>query len=567
MTFKRMYRDWIAMATAQERKPKRPHYIPRPPGKPFKYQCFQCPFTCNEKSHLFNHMKYNLCKNSISLMSQKNCQTTRQLKAATKTVPVKSKDGATSQEAPVPQKAKEENAAERSDASEEVDVESDSPVEKESWSLPNTCDVPVKEAKSLPRPSAFSPVTPIHDGAEALKLSVAMSDSSQTPVSSFERPAFPWTLKHFSTPMGPEYTPYLRPFYSSYYQAASQNAIETNSSPLQLDFPGSHRPVAPQAIVPSPHSLFAPYPYRYCHPINAGQPFNYSLYRHELSRYLPLEWYGQPLATKDYNLHVQSSQNHSAEQEQLRQSGNKETRLSPKEGCSAVGSPNRPSHAQVTQRDGEEAPQDTGLDDTQVSKEEQNVGTDARRKDTAESLLQLGTLLVDAGLPENSRYFDVSESCEEATSKHEEDNRGTLAPLNLSTRNPDISDTEEPRGAEVPLNLSLRSPQANMLEDDDHTDDEARDQRQSAALALCQLAIASSAASFTDNGDWVPGSTEKTEHKSTAHTTGTKRFNDRHGKSNKHKSKKRKVSARSVRRRPHATKHSWLTNEKRLLPR
>ncbi|XP_017539106.1 zinc finger protein 750-like [Pygocentrus nattereri] len=55
----------------KERKPKKPHYIPRPPGKPFKYHCFQCPFTCNEKSHLFNHMKYNLCRNSLSLLSKK----------------------------------------------------------------------------------------------------------------------------------------------------------------------------------------------------------------------------------------------------------------------------------------------------------------------------------------------------------------------------------------------------------------------------------------------------------------------------------------------------------------
>lgn len=49
-------------------KPKKPHYIPRPPNKPFKYHCFQCPFTCNEKSHLFNHVKYDLCKNSLSLL-------------------------------------------------------------------------------------------------------------------------------------------------------------------------------------------------------------------------------------------------------------------------------------------------------------------------------------------------------------------------------------------------------------------------------------------------------------------------------------------------------------------
>nr|XP_032828379.1 uncharacterized protein LOC116952814 [Petromyzon marinus] len=51
----------------KERKPKKPHYIPRPCGKPFNYKCFQCPFTCLEKSHLYNHMKYSLCKYSISL--------------------------------------------------------------------------------------------------------------------------------------------------------------------------------------------------------------------------------------------------------------------------------------------------------------------------------------------------------------------------------------------------------------------------------------------------------------------------------------------------------------------
>ncbi|XP_062330912.1 proline-rich protein 35 [Osmerus eperlanus] len=52
----------------KERKPKRPHYIPRPWGKPYNYKCFQCPFTCMEKSHLYNHMKYSLCKNSLSLL-------------------------------------------------------------------------------------------------------------------------------------------------------------------------------------------------------------------------------------------------------------------------------------------------------------------------------------------------------------------------------------------------------------------------------------------------------------------------------------------------------------------
>ncbi|XP_067860621.1 zinc finger protein 750 [Heptranchias perlo] len=60
------------MSLTKDRKPKKPHYIPRPPGKPFKYKCFQCPFTCNEKSHLFNHMKYSLCENSILLVTDQD---------------------------------------------------------------------------------------------------------------------------------------------------------------------------------------------------------------------------------------------------------------------------------------------------------------------------------------------------------------------------------------------------------------------------------------------------------------------------------------------------------------
>ncbi|XP_004873844.1 proline-rich protein 35 [Heterocephalus glaber] len=55
-------------ARVRSRKPKKPHYIPRPWGKPYNYKCFQCPFTCLEKSHLYNHMKYSLCKDSLSLL-------------------------------------------------------------------------------------------------------------------------------------------------------------------------------------------------------------------------------------------------------------------------------------------------------------------------------------------------------------------------------------------------------------------------------------------------------------------------------------------------------------------
>lgn len=55
-------------ARVRARKPKKPHYIPRPWGKPYNYKCFQCPFTCLEKSHLYSHMKYGLCEDSLSLL-------------------------------------------------------------------------------------------------------------------------------------------------------------------------------------------------------------------------------------------------------------------------------------------------------------------------------------------------------------------------------------------------------------------------------------------------------------------------------------------------------------------
>ncbi|KAK2818296.1 hypothetical protein Q7C36_022229 [Tachysurus vachellii] len=83
-------------APSKEWKPKKPHYIPQPPGKPFMYHCFQCPFTCNEKSHLFNHMKYDLCKNSLSLQSKISLNTVDEISMtkATTEVPMQNNDSA-----------------------------------------------------------------------------------------------------------------------------------------------------------------------------------------------------------------------------------------------------------------------------------------------------------------------------------------------------------------------------------------------------------------------------------------------------------------------------------------
>ncbi|XP_077474591.1 zinc finger protein 750 isoform X2 [Stigmatopora argus] len=495
------------MATAQERKPKRPHYIPRPPGKPFKYQCFQCPFTCNEKSHLFNHMKYNLCKNSlnISLTSQKNSHGARQLKAVTKPVPAKPTDDPTSPEPSV------QREAETSLPSDHIDIESHRPEEKTSPSLP-------KDVNSQLRSSAFSAVKPIRDGAMPLISPAPLLDA--TPIRPLERPAFPWTFKPFPT----EYAPYLTPYYSSYCQAASQTANETDS-PLRLDIPDSQRPIRPQAIVPPPTSIVGSYPFQYCQPLHLGQQFPYSLYGpHDLSRYLSFDWYAQPLTSKDYNFHGQSGHYRFAEEEHLRLSGEKETRHSPKAGCSALGSPDRPSHG--------------------CSEEEKNMQTDARRKDTAESLLRLGTLLVGTGSTERSSFSGLSETCLQA--QGEGNNRSASAPLNLSLMNQDSPANE------LPLNLSLRPLGAS--EEPNQTDEEACDQRKTAALALCQLAIASSAAPLkefaagnqTDGEKTILRSRKKAGLHRGANVTSTKRV----AGNNTHKPKKRKTSVRVTRRKP-----------------
>lgn len=623
------------METVQERKPKRPHYIPRPPGKPFKYQCFQCPFTCNEKSHLFNHMKYNLCKNSISLMSQRNGQTARQLKALAKGVPVKSTDCPSPPPAILnnspEEQGNEENKAESRDDTEEVDIGCDSPVNKDSQSVTKSNTVTDREnmesnqAKSLPRPSAFYPVTPKNDGTEAFKSSVQQSEDMQAPVPTFNHPGLPWgtisssiPLKPFPPRMVPEYSPYLLPdraLYPPYYLPGNHHENRPNSPSLHTEFMDPQRPVVPQPIAPPPTSLFPPYPYRYCHPIHPGLPLHYAMYRpHELSmpltgpRFLPLDLYGPTLGSKDYDLYIHprpshnslntSTQEESNESNESNdgQSGDKETRLSPKEGCSALGSPDRPSHAHIIQRGTEaehytnKAESETTFHREHITTASQPIKTDLRQEEYAESLLQLRTLHVDGGSAESNRYksTSVSEPTPETTLEQDnEDNRGDLAPLNLSTKNQDkeknlseyrprCSDTEKFNGQELPLNLSLRasysspvhSSALNTSEDlqqrpDTEQDEEPYDQRQTAALALCQLAIASSAASSCDFGTAKGPSEDYTDARSPVCPDKTKQTTNTKGKgmkrasssgraeSNCHKQKNRaKAPGRPLRKRP-----------------
>lgn len=179
----------------------------------------------------------------------------------------------------------------------------------------------------------------------------------------------------------------------------------------------------------------------------------------------------------------------------------------------------------------------------------------------------------------------TSEPCPETTSEpaSSEDNRENLAPLNLSTRNPDrdrsppehrprCSDTETlKQGEELPLNLSLRAshnPASSPGAADPQRwpevelDEEPCDQRQTAALALCQLSIASSVASSCDfstaggaSEDYteatIPSSPKKTKHRIKGKSLGVKRANSSPADNNCHKPNKRaKTAARTLRRRP-----------------
>ncbi|KAF7225524.1 zinc finger protein 750 [Nothobranchius furzeri] len=542
------------MDNAQERKPKRPHYIPRPPGKPFKYQCFQCPFTCNEKSHLFNHMKYNLCKNSISLMSQKNGQAARQIKAVAKGVSVKSKDCATVLSAvqnKSPESREEEENKDKSRDDTEVEVGCERSVDSDSPSLekPNIC--PEKEISEnneitdLPRPrlSAFSPVTPNREGAEALKSPEQQADDSQSPT--INDLSNPWgrisstnPLKSFTPLVVPEYPPYLWPdrhLYPPYYLPGHVRVNEQSSS-FQTEFVDSQRPMVRQPITPPHASPFPPYPYRYCHTLHPAPPMHYSFYRpHELPmqitghRYVPLEVYGQSLGHKDYDLYMYSrpghNNPHSSTEEEAHhgRSSEKATRLSPKEGCSASGSPDRPSQADIIQRDEKTSPH-TRVDDSQTSTQPRDtsrttepIKQDLSHEEAAEALSQLKNL--DGGSAESSQYPSVA-ACEpglkSGSEENPEDDTEDLAPLNLSTRNQDHeekpehrllgSDTERSDVSEFPLNLSLRASPSSLVHGsiavegppqgpDEDLDEERCDQRQTAALALCQLATASSVVS------------------------------------------------------------------------
>lgn len=164
------------------------------------------------------------------------------------------------------------------------------------------------------------------------------------------------------------------------------------------------------------------------------------------------------------------------------------------------------------------------------------------------------------------------------------DTSDDLAPLNLSTKNSDKEtfpsdkrlsslEAEQPDGEDLPLNLSLRPPpQCSPEHHSSRTRpgdcrrshglcEEPCDQRQTAALALCQLATASSLKSPHDvspKGEPPKAEDEEEEDrgrpaksKTKANTAGVKRTSGSRTDNNSNKlSKRAKTSGRPLRRRP-----------------
>ncbi|NXA51634.1 ZN750 protein, partial [Nothocercus julius] len=239
------------MSLLKERKPKKPHYIPRPPGKPFKYKCFQCPFTCNEKSHLFNHMKYGLCKNSITLVSEQDriikCPKTsslepKQINQLEPTVkPTSSKSIAnglsnldSKPQYPFAKEDAKENVELQNQATNTA-IQGQKPAIPKELAPASTTETAISMQPlldSIVRPSAFVPVGEHRDGKgpEANEVSEMISLANKSSPfhakSAFHAPNHPWKA---GSPFLPEYphkvaptkgfgsiSPYMQPVIPEY---------------------------------------------------------------------------------------------------------------------------------------------------------------------------------------------------------------------------------------------------------------------------------------------------------------------------------------------------------------
>uniref|UniRef100_A0AAY5EVY0 Zinc finger protein 750-like zinc finger domain-containing protein n=1 Tax=Electrophorus electricus TaxID=8005 RepID=A0AAY5EVY0_ELEEL len=482
----------------KERKPKKPHYIPRPPGKPFKYHCFQCPFTCNEKSHLFNHMKYDLCKNSLSLLS-------KPLKSATHSSPMETSRGTMTSET-LPHN------------SVSVQINDDSKGSTHIQHRDTHVSMLNNEKRSdTPEKEVISPTEKIpkmHEGQETTTHSSAFSPIStfqEEVTSTTDKPerSAPYPVPHIYNPVPIRKTSSFLPEYPAYTIPYHLYPVHPHYSPYIL--PGSFydHPLAPQIPPYIMETLRG-------QPLLPGQPLPF----HSFSRFHTAEQYYRffnstpSVSYSMYHLPDQSSltcprypemghriMGYLFGQGQLLRAGvrvsqeNKEVQMSPRVGCSAAGSPdqpNTPDHPQKplnASETGDPHSQSVTSNAPQLSAKDRSVqdySTDPSER------------------PSNVYFCFLFNSSTSGPAEDKTVRDGDLTPLNLSTKEKIIHPLERPLNLshklcsssphsqpqpQDPLHIKdtiegIMDTPAERGQDRDYTDE----QKQTAAFALCQLA-------------------------------------------------------------------------------
>nr|XP_034799104.1 zinc finger protein 750 [Pan paniscus] len=558
------------MSLLKERKPKKPHYIPRPPGKPFKYKCFQCPFTCNEKSHLFNHMKYGLCKNSITLVSEQDrvpkCPKSNSLDPKQTNQPDATAKPASSKSVANGLSAfdsKLQHSSAREDIKENLELQARGTHrclgQKPALHGASPCKSPAPEAalgaqpalEGAARPSAFVPVGEHRlkgpDNAEApetlaLHNPTAKAASFHTK-SAFHAPGYPWkagspflppefphkisstkglgAISPYMHPTIPEYPPHfytehgLPTIYSPYLLAGSSPECDapllsvygTQDPRHFLPHPG---PI-PKHLAPSPATYDH---YRFFQQYPSNLPIPYGFYRPESA----FSSYGLRLPpvtglTRDQSSHLLEEatlvypasspsrlnpldpnrkhvefESPIPEAKDSSKAGQRDTegsKMSPRAGSAATGSPGRPSPTDFMQTSqtceglydlsnkaassalGRLYPPEQSLTAFRPVKKSTECLPAQAAETTAESPISLNVVNGDPPAPTGSTSL-VSEAAPSSP-----DDSSGMGPLNLSKKSEiNLAATHEPmyQGSpqaetasfselqDLPLNLSVKDP-------------------------------------------------------------------------------------------------------------
>ncbi|XP_073516389.1 zinc finger protein 750 [Phyllobates terribilis] len=548
------------MSIVKERKPKKPHYIPRPPGKPFKYKCFQCPFTCNEKSHLFNHMKYGLCKNSITLVTEQD----RAVKSPKLNVMEPKQQSPEGLVKPTPVVANGQLHITRDELKDNVEAtnkESKAHVEK----LVNHKDVTVPSPtghspiskpitiEGVLRPSAFMPVGTERSHLPEIIPPVGPVKGVHSEGSAFQRLiSTPWKTAELVPPeFGPKSTfpHYIRqmiPEYK-YYETGVQAVLPYMYDSSRISMYGStdHRLFRPHPIQSSglsmPNPINPSIDFRLMHQFQQSSSMPYGFYRPAEHSFSP---YGLKLShglTKAptapsmdntpflyptsspplfYSLEPSQKQEDCQKEALLGQDKHKHEgeglKMSPRAASAATGSPGRPSPTNFTQNSqGFEGIFDLSSKSTSTLGKWDSVGQNPTAfKPVKSTDSQPSLSRGDSPCSENEEVMsslDTDADCDTSTSGDDE----AFVPLNLSKRvelDTEIAPEHRPNAdfvdQDMPLNLSVKdtgrkdnaeemspnqrphSPNQDIINmvDVKALMDQCDEQKQSAAVALCQLA-------------------------------------------------------------------------------